>query len=216
MTTAAQTNVTAPAAARRANLQALVDRLPSPAAPAAPAEADAGRLADRLVRHFDHVKYDYAYGYSGDYGPYCIPKDGVLDRGEFPIARFDAVDGLIDRNGKIGAGKLEYALRQLPAERRQAIEQAMDADGERASSLGTRFAVEAIVAACGGFLANAFYRTNVGLAVLGGGTAVVAGVAAIKAYFRGNSADHAVLDAIDRAFDGVRLHSALDPADRAN
>ncbi|MDB5097084.1 MAG: hypothetical protein JWM80_1505 [Cyanobacteria bacterium RYN_339] len=68
-----------------------------------------------------------------------IPPDGVLDRGEFPSAKFDAIDRLQLSDGRITPAELAQALGKLAPAQQQAILDDANATKGRMTHVGHRF-----------------------------------------------------------------------------
>ena len=68
-----------------------------------------------------------------------LPPDGVLDRGEFPSKRFDAIDRLELSDGRITPSELAAALSKLSSADQQAILTDANATKARMTRVGHRF-----------------------------------------------------------------------------
>lgn len=68
-----------------------------------------------------------------------LPPDGVLDRGEFPTAKFEAIDRLDVADGRISQAELAKALAKLDPKQQQAIYDDALATRGRMTHVGHRF-----------------------------------------------------------------------------
>jgi hypothetical protein len=68
-----------------------------------------------------------------------LPPDGVLDRGEFPTAKFAAIDKLVLSDGRISQAELAAAIARLDPRQQQAILDDANATKGRMTHVGHRF-----------------------------------------------------------------------------
>jgi hypothetical protein len=125
-----------------------------------------------------------------------LPPDGVLDRGEFPSARFDMVDRLELSDGRITEAELAKALAKMDTDTQARLLKRTQETYHRAEGLGKRFGL-----AFGGFALG-------GLALAGGlvlGGPVGLGLAGLGALGIGGG----FFTAVKTIFDGGKNAGAL-------
>jgi hypothetical protein len=133
-----------------------------------------------------------------------LPPDGVLDRTEFPSAKFDMIDKLQLSDGRITEAELAQAIAKLDAPTQQRVNARTQETHAKATSLLKRFggafasfAVGGLVLAGGLVLGGPIGLVGAGLGVLGvgGGFAL-----AVKTVFDSGKAGVALFKDLETAF----------------
>lgn len=147
-----------------------VSRLPVRPATQATSAQESARLLREL---FDQRRrIDRPFDDEDDH----LPPDGVLDRTEFPSARFDMIDKLQLSDGRITEAELAMAIGRLDAPTQQRVLERTQETHARATSLAKRFggafasfAVGGLALAGGLILGGPIGLAAAGLGVLGVG-----------------------------------------------
>jgi hypothetical protein len=133
-----------------------------------------------------------------------LPPDGVLERAEFPSAKFDLIDKLQLSDGRVTQSELAMAIGQLDAPTQQRVAARTQETHAKATSLSKRFggafasfAVGGLALAGGLILGGPVGLVGAGLGVLGvgGGFAL-----AVKTVFDSGKAGATLLKDLETAF----------------
>jgi hypothetical protein len=163
--------------------------------------ATAQESARLLMKLYDQQqRIDRPFKDEDDY----LPPDGVLDRTEFPSARFDMIDKLQLSDGRISETELAMAIARLDAPAQQRVATRAQETHEKATSLLKRFGgafasfgLGGLVLAGGLILGGPIGLVGAGLGVLGvgGGFAL-----AVKTVFDSGKAGVALFKDLEAAF----------------
>ncbi len=133
-----------------------------------------------------------------------IPADGVLDRTELPVAKFDMIDKLELSNGRVTETELARAIARLDAPTQDQLLTRTKQAQEQGKGLGKRFGAAFGSFAVGGLalVGGLVLGGPVGLVAAGlGGLGIAGGFGlAIKTMVEGGKAGQAFFKDLDKAF----------------
>lgn len=169
-----------------------------------PAPTPAQESARLMLALFDQSKTERRPFKDEDEDDITIPPDGVLDRGEFPSAKFDLIDRLELTDGRISQKELELAIAKLDAPEQARLLQETQAAHRRAEGLGKRFLGSFAAFGLGGLaLAGGLVLGGVpGLVIAGLGALGVGGgfLTAVKTIFDSGKSASALFKSVETAF----------------
>lgn len=157
-----------------------------------------------LLALFDQSKTERRPFKDEDEDDITIPPDGVLDRGEFPSAKFDMIDRLELQNDRISQKELELAIAKLGSADQDRILKESQQAYKHAEGLGKRFMGSFASFGLGGLalVGGLIFGGVPGLVIAGlGGLGIAGGFGmAVKTIIDGNKAAGQLFKSVDAAF----------------